>query len=309
MSTSAPGGWRPARMRIAITLGDPNGIGPEIAIKAAQHFARDPKIKPLLVGDGFVIEDTASRLGARCHAALRRRRSARPGRLRARHARPARRQGDRRLCRDRGAPRARGQGRRDHRLPALGDRGEPRRHSLQRLSRPGRRPHRHAARPRLHDADGQGPADRARDPARSGERRPRPPHARTGHRRRRGDRGDRAAPRREASDHRRVRHQPACRRGRTVRRRRRTRHQAGRRRTEEARHRRRRPGRRRPAAEPAQARRLSRHVPRPGPHPDQADLAAARLGHDRSACRCCSRASPTAAPSTSRARASPIRPA
>jgi 4-hydroxy-L-threonine phosphate dehydrogenase PdxA len=50
-------------MRIAITLGDPNGIGPEIAIKAANHFALDPKIKPLLVGDGFVIEDTANRLG------------------------------------------------------------------------------------------------------------------------------------------------------------------------------------------------------------------------------------------------------
>jgi 4-hydroxy-L-threonine phosphate dehydrogenase PdxA len=40
-------------MRIAITLGDPNGIGPEIAIKAANHFVRDPKIKPLLVGDGL----------------------------------------------------------------------------------------------------------------------------------------------------------------------------------------------------------------------------------------------------------------
>src|SRR5258708_5918076 len=50
-------------MRIAITLGDPNGIGPEIAIKAAQHFAHHSKIKPLLVGDGFVIEDTANRLG------------------------------------------------------------------------------------------------------------------------------------------------------------------------------------------------------------------------------------------------------
>jgi 4-hydroxy-L-threonine phosphate dehydrogenase PdxA len=50
-------------MRLAITLGDPNGIGPEIAIKAANHFALDPKIKPLLVGDGFVIEDTANRLG------------------------------------------------------------------------------------------------------------------------------------------------------------------------------------------------------------------------------------------------------
>jgi 4-hydroxy-L-threonine phosphate dehydrogenase PdxA len=50
-------------MRIAITLGDPNGIGPEIAIKAANHFAHHPRIKPLLVGDGFVIEDTANRLG------------------------------------------------------------------------------------------------------------------------------------------------------------------------------------------------------------------------------------------------------
>jgi 4-hydroxy-L-threonine phosphate dehydrogenase PdxA len=50
-------------MRIAITLGDPNGIGPEIAIKAAQHFANHPTIRPLLVGDGFVIEDTANRLG------------------------------------------------------------------------------------------------------------------------------------------------------------------------------------------------------------------------------------------------------
>ena len=42
-------------MRIAITLGDPNGIGPEIAIKAANRFAHDPRVKPLLVGDGFVI--------------------------------------------------------------------------------------------------------------------------------------------------------------------------------------------------------------------------------------------------------------
>jgi 4-hydroxy-L-threonine phosphate dehydrogenase PdxA len=30
-------------MRIAITLGDPNGIGPEIAIKAANRFAHDPR--------------------------------------------------------------------------------------------------------------------------------------------------------------------------------------------------------------------------------------------------------------------------
>jgi 4-hydroxy-L-threonine phosphate dehydrogenase PdxA len=50
-------------MRIGITLGDPNGIGPEIAIKAAQHFSGHGRIKPLLVGDGFVIEDTANHLG------------------------------------------------------------------------------------------------------------------------------------------------------------------------------------------------------------------------------------------------------
>ena len=50
-------------MRIAITLGDPNGIGPEIAIKAATHFASDAHIRPVLVGDGFVIRDTAERLG------------------------------------------------------------------------------------------------------------------------------------------------------------------------------------------------------------------------------------------------------
>jgi 4-hydroxy-L-threonine phosphate dehydrogenase PdxA len=46
-------------MRVGIALGDPNGIGPEIAIKAAQRFAG-----AVLVGDGFVIRDTAARLGA-----------------------------------------------------------------------------------------------------------------------------------------------------------------------------------------------------------------------------------------------------
>jgi 4-hydroxy-L-threonine phosphate dehydrogenase PdxA len=48
-------------MRIAIALGDPNGIGPEIAIKAAH--AATANVRPLLVGDAFVIEDTAERLG------------------------------------------------------------------------------------------------------------------------------------------------------------------------------------------------------------------------------------------------------
>lgn len=48
-------------MRIAITLGDPNGIGPEIALKAARAVTGD--VRTLLVGDGHVIERTAERLG------------------------------------------------------------------------------------------------------------------------------------------------------------------------------------------------------------------------------------------------------
>ncbi|MDP2333309.1 MAG: 4-hydroxythreonine-4-phosphate dehydrogenase PdxA [Reyranella sp.] len=45
-------------MRIAIALGDPNGIGPEIALKAAAAA----KATPILVGDRFVIEATAKHL-------------------------------------------------------------------------------------------------------------------------------------------------------------------------------------------------------------------------------------------------------
>lgn len=43
-----------AAMRIAIAIGDPNGIGPEIAVKTAKQFANG-KIEPVLVGDEFVI--------------------------------------------------------------------------------------------------------------------------------------------------------------------------------------------------------------------------------------------------------------
>ncbi len=41
-------------MRIAITIGDPNGIGPEIAVKAARKLAGG-SVEPVLVGDEFVI--------------------------------------------------------------------------------------------------------------------------------------------------------------------------------------------------------------------------------------------------------------
>jgi 4-hydroxy-L-threonine phosphate dehydrogenase PdxA len=40
---------------IALTIGDPNGIGPEIAVKAAAKFARDGGPAVVLVGDGFVV--------------------------------------------------------------------------------------------------------------------------------------------------------------------------------------------------------------------------------------------------------------
>lgn len=41
---------------IAITLGDPNGIGPEIAVKAAAQALRTGKRPVLLVGDRYVVE-------------------------------------------------------------------------------------------------------------------------------------------------------------------------------------------------------------------------------------------------------------
>ncbi len=43
-------------MKIAIAIGDPNGIGPEIAVKAAMKFAGSG-IEPVLVGDEFVIRE------------------------------------------------------------------------------------------------------------------------------------------------------------------------------------------------------------------------------------------------------------
>jgi 4-hydroxy-L-threonine phosphate dehydrogenase PdxA len=48
------------RDSIAIAIGDPNGIGPEIAIKAAAHYAGGP-LRTVLVGDEFVIRDYAAR--------------------------------------------------------------------------------------------------------------------------------------------------------------------------------------------------------------------------------------------------------
>ncbi len=42
--------------RLLLVIGDPNGIGPEIAVKAARAQAHDPALSPVLVGDRFVVE-------------------------------------------------------------------------------------------------------------------------------------------------------------------------------------------------------------------------------------------------------------
>jgi len=46
--------------RIAIAIGDPNGIGPEIAVKAAAALTGNG-LQPILVGDEFVIREYARR--------------------------------------------------------------------------------------------------------------------------------------------------------------------------------------------------------------------------------------------------------
>jgi 4-hydroxy-L-threonine phosphate dehydrogenase PdxA len=49
--------------RIAITIGDPNGIGPEIAVRAAAA-ANSSSVEPVLVGDAFVIRQYVERFAA-----------------------------------------------------------------------------------------------------------------------------------------------------------------------------------------------------------------------------------------------------
>jgi len=53
---------RPPR-RIAIAVGDPNGIGPEIALKAAAEHLRGGAVRPILAGDAHVLEKTRVSLG------------------------------------------------------------------------------------------------------------------------------------------------------------------------------------------------------------------------------------------------------
>jgi 4-hydroxythreonine-4-phosphate dehydrogenase len=50
-----------ARKTIALAIGDPNGIGPEIAVKAAGEFVGDPRVAIVLVGDEHVVRFYAPR--------------------------------------------------------------------------------------------------------------------------------------------------------------------------------------------------------------------------------------------------------
>jgi 4-hydroxy-L-threonine phosphate dehydrogenase PdxA len=49
------------RKTIALTIGDPNGIGPEIAVKAAAAMAGNPDLEVVLVGDEHVIRHHGER--------------------------------------------------------------------------------------------------------------------------------------------------------------------------------------------------------------------------------------------------------
>ena len=49
--------------RIALPVGDPNGIGPEIALRAAAAYAGRRDVQLTLFGPEAVLQQTADRLG------------------------------------------------------------------------------------------------------------------------------------------------------------------------------------------------------------------------------------------------------
>ncbi len=53
---------RSGSARLAITLGDPAGIGPEVALRALNRFPKNPTVKILLVGPASFYNDLAGRL-------------------------------------------------------------------------------------------------------------------------------------------------------------------------------------------------------------------------------------------------------
>lgn len=55
--------WRDGR--VLVSVGDPNGIGPEIAVKAALALQDDPALRPIVIGGSAQVEHWARRLGSR----------------------------------------------------------------------------------------------------------------------------------------------------------------------------------------------------------------------------------------------------
>lgn len=51
--------------RVLLTVGDPNGVGPEIAVKAAAALAGEPEPAPIVVADPYVVQDWAQQVGLR----------------------------------------------------------------------------------------------------------------------------------------------------------------------------------------------------------------------------------------------------
>lgn len=54
---------RPGRRPLAVAVGDPNGIGPEIALRAAVALHRADGVRSLLVAEDFIIDRVAAQLG------------------------------------------------------------------------------------------------------------------------------------------------------------------------------------------------------------------------------------------------------
>ena len=54
-----------SRPRLAITLGDPAGIGPEVVLKALQHREVFATCRPLVIGDQGVLDRAAAWLEIR----------------------------------------------------------------------------------------------------------------------------------------------------------------------------------------------------------------------------------------------------
>ncbi len=55
------------RPLLAITLGDPSGIGPEIIIKALAHEDLYQTVRPMVIGDRRILERAAGCLGRTNH--------------------------------------------------------------------------------------------------------------------------------------------------------------------------------------------------------------------------------------------------